>query len=58
MTNDAERQRLAARAVEVNDRFGAERVLGQWETMLQQVALKKRGRRENRRSFPADVAGS
>jgi glycosyltransferase involved in cell wall biosynthesis len=58
MTNDAERARLAARAVDVNERFGAERVLGQWEEMLQDVASEKRSRNIGRRSTTADVVGS
>jgi glycosyltransferase involved in cell wall biosynthesis len=37
MTDDAERHRLAARAVEVNERFGAQRVLGQWEDLLREL---------------------
>jgi glycosyltransferase involved in cell wall biosynthesis len=58
MTNDAERAQLAARAVDVNERFGAERVLGQWERMLQDVATETRPQRVFRKSTPADVVGS
>jgi glycosyltransferase involved in cell wall biosynthesis len=42
MTDDDERQRMAQRATEVNDRFGAERVLGQWEDLLRQVMRESR----------------
>jgi GalNAc-alpha-(1->4)-GalNAc-alpha-(1->3)-diNAcBac-PP-undecaprenol alpha-1,4-N-acetyl-D-galactosaminyltransferase len=34
MTDAAERRRLAARALDVNDRFGAARVLAQWEELI------------------------
>lgn len=58
MTNDAERQRLAARAVDVNERFGAERVLGQWEAMLREVVSETRPLVSAHQSTPADVVGS
>jgi glycosyltransferase involved in cell wall biosynthesis len=34
MADPAERQRLAVRALDVNDRFGADRVLRQWEDLI------------------------
>jgi GalNAc-alpha-(1->4)-GalNAc-alpha-(1->3)-diNAcBac-PP-undecaprenol alpha-1,4-N-acetyl-D-galactosaminyltransferase len=37
MDNAAERQRLGARAVEVVQRYGVDRVLGLWETLLREV---------------------
>jgi hypothetical protein len=34
MTDEAERQRLAARAPEVSERFGVEKVMGLWEHLV------------------------
>jgi GalNAc-alpha-(1->4)-GalNAc-alpha-(1->3)-diNAcBac-PP-undecaprenol alpha-1,4-N-acetyl-D-galactosaminyltransferase len=42
MGDDAERARLAARAIDVNERFGAARVLGQWENLLRDVTGRAR----------------
>jgi GalNAc-alpha-(1->4)-GalNAc-alpha-(1->3)-diNAcBac-PP-undecaprenol alpha-1,4-N-acetyl-D-galactosaminyltransferase len=58
MSNDAERERFAARAVDVNERFGAERVLGQWESMLREVTSGRVPSDHLRRSSPADLVGS
>ena len=38
MSEAGERRRLGARAAEVVERYGVERVLGQWETLLAEVA--------------------
>ncbi|MEA2596600.1 MAG: hypothetical protein QOF01_3069 [Thermomicrobiales bacterium] len=46
MSDDGERQRLAARAVEVNERFGPERVLAQWQQLLDET-LATSGRRDS-----------
>jgi GalNAc-alpha-(1->4)-GalNAc-alpha-(1->3)-diNAcBac-PP-undecaprenol alpha-1,4-N-acetyl-D-galactosaminyltransferase len=54
MADDAERARLAARAVEVNDRFGAERVLGQWEALLRDVIGNRGATVGARHAVPAD----
>lgn len=37
MSDDAERKRLAARAVEVAERFGVERIMAMWEDVLREV---------------------
>lgn len=34
MTNDAERRRLGACAAEISERYGVERVMGQWDELL------------------------
>jgi glycosyltransferase involved in cell wall biosynthesis len=57
MTDDAERSRLAARAVEVNDRFGAERVLAQWEDLLREVAGNRHAEQPHRHSELAEESG-
>ena len=38
MCDDAERRRLGARAVDVLERYGVDRVLGLWEALLREVA--------------------
>ncbi len=42
MSDGAERERLARRAVEVTERFGLEKVMGMWEDVLEQVIIKGR----------------
>ena len=42
MSDEAARERLASRAVEVTERFGLEKVMGIWEDILDQ-AVKRRG---------------
>jgi GalNAc-alpha-(1->4)-GalNAc-alpha-(1->3)-diNAcBac-PP-undecaprenol alpha-1,4-N-acetyl-D-galactosaminyltransferase len=42
MGNDAERERLGSRAVEVTERFSLERVMGIWEDILGRVIEKRR----------------
>jgi hypothetical protein len=37
MADENERRRLAARAPEITERFGLEKVMGMWETALSQV---------------------
>jgi hypothetical protein len=37
MNSEAERQRLAARAPEVVTRFGVDRIMGLWETLIDDV---------------------
>jgi GalNAc-alpha-(1->4)-GalNAc-alpha-(1->3)-diNAcBac-PP-undecaprenol alpha-1,4-N-acetyl-D-galactosaminyltransferase len=39
MADENERQRLAARAPEVVDRFGLEKVMGMWESVLSEVVI-------------------
>ena len=41
MSEPALRQRLAARAPEVLERFGLERVMGMWEEILQQASQRR-----------------
>ena len=41
MSDEAERKRLASRAVEVTERFSLERVMGMWEDVLDQVVKKR-----------------
>jgi glycosyltransferase involved in cell wall biosynthesis len=43
MDDPAERRRLGARATEVVERYGVERVLGLWATLLDEVAVTARG---------------
>jgi hypothetical protein len=38
MDDEAERRRLGARAVEVLERFGLDRVMAAWETVVDGVA--------------------
>ena len=38
MTDEAERNRLAARAIEVKERFSLERTLDSWESLLESIA--------------------
>jgi GalNAc-alpha-(1->4)-GalNAc-alpha-(1->3)-diNAcBac-PP-undecaprenol alpha-1,4-N-acetyl-D-galactosaminyltransferase len=38
MADEDERRRLAARAPEITERFGLEKVMGMWETVLSQVS--------------------
>lgn len=45
MADDAERQRMAQRAPEVLERFSAERVLAQWEELLETVIRERVGQR-------------
>lgn len=42
MSDDRERQRLAARASEVTERFGVEKIMGMWEKLLEEVIKEKR----------------
>jgi glycosyltransferase involved in cell wall biosynthesis len=42
MGDDAERERLGSRAVEVTERFSLERVMGIWEDILGRVIEKRR----------------
>ena len=41
MSDGGERERLASRAVEVNERFGLEKVMAMWEDVLGQVFVRK-----------------
>jgi hypothetical protein len=41
MSDEAERQRLAARAPEVAERFSLEKVIGIWEELIAQVVKQK-----------------
>ena len=43
MDDPAERRRLGARAVEVVERYGIDRVLGLWEELLRAVAPSAAG---------------
>ena len=43
MDDPAERGRLGARAVEIVDRYGVDRVLDLWEALLRTVALSSAG---------------
>lgn len=42
MSDEAERNRLASRAMEVSERFGLEKVMGMWEEVLNRVTREKR----------------
>jgi GalNAc-alpha-(1->4)-GalNAc-alpha-(1->3)-diNAcBac-PP-undecaprenol alpha-1,4-N-acetyl-D-galactosaminyltransferase len=42
MSDEAERKRLASRAVEVIERFSLEMVMGKWEEVLDQVVKRRR----------------
>jgi len=42
MSDEAERNRLASRAVEVTERFGLEKVMGMWEEVLNRVTRERR----------------
>jgi glycosyltransferase involved in cell wall biosynthesis len=42
MLDEAERKRLASRAVEVTERFSLEMVMGMWEDVLSQVVKRRR----------------
>jgi glycosyltransferase involved in cell wall biosynthesis len=41
VSDEAERKRLASRAVEVAERFGVEKVMGMWEAFLEQVLRRR-----------------
>jgi len=41
MSDGGQRERLASRAVEVNERFGLEKVMAMWEDVLGQVFVRK-----------------
>lgn len=43
MGDEALRQRLATRAIEVTERFSPERILGQWRELIQQVLRERTG---------------
>ena len=42
MSDEAERNRLASRAMEVSERFGLEKVMGMWEEVLNRVIKERR----------------
>ena len=41
MSDDAERRRLAVRAVQVSKRFATEKVMGAWEAIIHEVVLER-----------------
>ena len=54
MDDAAERRRLGARAVEVVERYGVDRVLGLWETLLRDSRALVR-RRDTRRGAGPEI---
>lgn len=58
MSDKAERSRLAARAVDVNDRFGAARILARWEELLREVVADGRSKPPDRHSELVAESGS
>ena len=42
MGDDAERKRLGAKAVDIPNKFGLEKIMGMWEELIERVLLERK----------------